>query len=165
MSADAALLGQLDVADPRAPFQLDGLAPFSATVREQVESRVFFEPRRPRQVGEENIRNDVALRFLIRSSPDLDVLCQIHRACGGHPPVPGFDSSEACPKTRVKRQVGALGQAEPTKMHRRGGCSALDDRPRSRRLLGFVADKGQGFWYSRLWVKGVTDGSAFAGRR
>ena len=44
-----------------------------------------------------------------------------------------------CSKARVTRQVGGLGQAEPTETHRRGACSARDDVPRSRRFLGFHA--------------------------
>jgi len=34
-------------------------------------------------------------------------------------PMPGFDSSEACPKARVARPVGAVAQAELTNPHRR----------------------------------------------
>jgi len=45
----------------------------------------------------------------------------------------------ACPKTRVTPQVAALRRAKPTKMHPPGTCSALDDRPRSRRLVRFHA--------------------------
>jgi len=40
---------------------------------------------------------------------------------------------------RVSHQLDTLGHAEPRKMHRRGTCSPLDDRPRSRRLGRFHA--------------------------
>ncbi len=42
-------------------------------------------------------------------------------------------------KTRTARQVDTVRGAETRKMHRRDSCSALDVRPRSRRLIRFRA--------------------------